>query len=314
MQLSESNMASSQKLVLNKSLEKILDNQNQYLILLKECNNIFQELDSFIKKDSEVSLSHLKILFHTLNGNFSHYNFKELLERVFKIEQTLHKLNSLKKIPIIQIRLETTELIENFNDLVKVIETKIALIEAESIKSSKNQSLYDVLFSYNSFIQDLAQQQGKILNPILVNNTNTELQIQKYQPLINSFIHLFKNAIVHGIEDPISRKRKNKNKAGTIQVKIESHPDRVIFLISDDGAGINIEKISKNFQLENLSEKELINHIFSSGFSTSRETSVSSGLGVGMNCVKYAVDQLSGTIEINTMKDEYTKIQIVIPI
>jgi two-component system, chemotaxis family, sensor kinase CheA len=139
----------------------------------------------------------------------------------------------------------------------------------------------------------------------------------------NPLTHLVRNAIDHGIEPPDARRRLGKPSRGTIALRAYHEGGQVHIQISDDGAGIDLQKIKANAiregiltaqKAEDLSERQLINIIFRPGFSTADTVSNISGRGVGMDVVKRDLDHIGGSVEVQTALNKGTTIKIRIPI
>jgi two-component system chemotaxis sensor kinase CheA len=120
-------------------------------------------------------------------------------------------------------------------------------------------------------------------------------------------MHLIRNCIDHGIEDPDSRKAMGKPETGMIKLAANYAGNNIIIRIEDDGNGIDIKKIQQKAlekgilqSSSNPHEEELLNFIFLPGFSTAKSLSEVSGRGVGMDIVKKRITDLRGTIAIET--------------
>jgi two-component system chemotaxis sensor kinase CheA len=112
---------------------------------------------------------------------------------------------------------------------------------------------------------------------------------------------------------------KGKDEFGTIVCNFVQEDENLIIIISDDGAGIDIERLKiqleeKNIETKNLSDNGIYQFIFNDNFTTKETVSEISGRGVGMSVVKNEVDKLNGVININSQKDSGTTFEIVIPL
>jgi two-component system, chemotaxis family, sensor kinase CheA len=134
---------------------------------------------------------------------------------------------------------------------------------------------------------------------------------------------LIRNSIDHGIEGTEERWSKNKEKSGLIEIESFVNNEILNIIVSDDGAGIDVEKLCVKVvdkkkktkeELELLSDKEKMNLIFISGLSTARKISHISGRGVGLDVVKKAIDDVSGQIEVSSEAGIGTKFLIKIPL
>jgi two-component system chemotaxis sensor kinase CheA len=112
---------------------------------------------------------------------------------------------------------------------------------------------------------------------------------------------------------------KDKDEIGTISCSYDLFDDKNLHItISDDGAGIDIDKIKQKLQKQNIdtqnySVEQLYSFIFKDSFSTKEDVSDLSGRGVGMSAVKYELDQLNGKVNITSQKDIGTTLEFVIP-
>lgn len=150
-----------------------------------------------------------------------------------------------------------------------------------------------------------------------------ELDKTLIDTLTESFIHLVRNSISHGIESADVRKKVGKDEEGNIYLRAKREGRYVILEVEDDGGGLNLEIIrEKVIQKGLLSEYEardiradkLLDYIFLPGFSTREETSEISGRGVGLDVVKKQVKSLGGNISVINKEGNGLCIQISVPI
>ena len=134
-------------------------------------------------------------------------------------------------------------------------------------------------------------------------------------------MHIFRNSIDHGIEPKEERIARGKPKQGKIHLAAHYSGANVIIRITDDGRGLNAEKI-RNKAIEKglilpetqLTEKEIINLVFTSGFSTADKVSEISGRGVGMDIVRKRIGEVRGEVEIQSEQNIGTTITIKLPL
>lgn len=149
----------------------------------------------------------------------------------------------------------------------------------------------------------------------------TELDKTVIEQLNDPLVHIIRNSMDHGIEMPAEREAKGKPRHGTVFLGAEHSGDSVALEISDDGKGLDAEKlrqkaISKGIigEDEILNEQECYQLIFAPGFSTAEQVSGLSGRGVGMDVVKRAIEALRGSIELHSNPGQGTTVRMQIPL
>ncbi|MFN3412124.1 MAG: chemotaxis protein CheA [Exilispira sp.] len=156
-----------------------------------------------------------------------------------------------------------------------------------------------------------------------IEGEDTELDRNIVEMLYDPLMHLVRNAIDHGIEDVETRKLKNKPLIGKIFISASNKGSNIEIIVSDDGRGIDKQKIiekaiEKNLiekdKAQNLTEKEIYSFIFMPGFSTTDKISKVSGRGVGLDVVKKNIEQIHGRIDIQSESSKFTKFIIRIPL
>jgi two-component system chemotaxis sensor kinase CheA len=140
--------------------------------------------------------------------------------------------------------------------------------------------------------------------------------------LFEPLVHVLRNAVDHGIETAEQRRAGGKPASASIVLRGYREGDRVIVEVSDDGRGIDVERIKRvavqrglifEENLASLSEREAIDMIFLPGFSTAADVSDLSGRGVGMDAVRAAVERLSGSVAIETELNVGTTVRFELP-
>jgi two-component system chemotaxis sensor kinase CheA len=173
---------------------------------------------------------------------------------------------------------------------------------------------------FRRVVRDLSAELNKEIE-LVTEGSETELDKTVIEKLNDPLIHLLRNSIDHGIEHPQEREHVGKPKKGTITLKAMHSGGNVIISIMDDGQGIDPE-IMREKGIEkglissgsDMKDKDLINLIFSPGFSTAKQVSDISGRGVGMDVVKNNIEALRGSVEIDSRKTVGTTISIKLPL
>jgi two-component system, chemotaxis family, sensor kinase CheA len=170
-------------------------------------------------------------------------------------------------------------------------------------------------------VRDLARESGKDIELQLVGQ---ETEIDKFvvERMIEPLLHLVRNAVSHGLETPTERQKVGKNSTGKMQLLAATAGEIVVIEITDDGRGIDVEKVRKRALEKNLIEPDLdkldsvtlLELICAGGLSTKDEADMISGRGVGMGVVKNTVLELGGQISLETKLNQGTKFRIELPL
>ena len=192
----------------------------------------------------------------------------------------------------------------------------------EGVMKTRMQPIGNVWSKFPRVVRDLALSVGKQV-AIEFEGRETELDRTIIESIKDPLTHLVRNSVDHGIEPPEVREKIGKAREGRLVLRAYHEGGHVNIEISDDGSGINPEKIRANAlkkglfradQLDKMSERELVNLIFAPGFSTAEKITNVSGRGVGMDVVKTNIEKIGGTIDISTNLGEGTTFKIKIPL
>ena len=201
---------------------------------------------------------------------------------------------------------------------------RLSRISSDLQYSVMDVRLVQVGFLFNKFhrvVRDAATMEGKNVTLRLA-GTDTEIDRNVLQVISDSLIHIIRNCVGHGIEGPEERAKLGKPSEGVITLSANNETDVVIIEISDDGRGLNYERIKAKAlsnkiitaeQAESLSKDELSLLIFEPGFSTMDQVTAISGRGVGMDVVRKTMDTIGGTIRVASTDGQGTVIQLVLP-
>jgi two-component system chemotaxis sensor kinase CheA len=167
----------------------------------------------------------------------------------------------------------------------------------------------------------VAEKENKFIRNIDFKNDMIPVVPEIYGPLFASFVHAFRNAVDHGIELPNVRHSLGKAEGGEILVKFERQdlPSPTLRIsVSDDGGGIDPQKIrtklaSKGVDTSKESDKEVIQHIFDSQFSTKQVITETSGRGVGMDAIKFEAMQLGGRVWVESEVGKGSTLFVEVP-
>ena len=209
---------------------------------------------------------------------------------------------------------ELTEPIQRLNRLTAALQ--------DGVMRTRMQPVRNAWRKYPRIVRDLAKQCGKQCE-IELQGGDTELDKSMLEAIADPLVHLVRNAIDHGIEKPYLRKIKGKPETGRLLVRAFQESGQVHIEVSDDGAGLDLERIRKKAieagiiaaeRAHQVSESDLRNSVFLPGFTTADKVTNLSGRGVGMDVVKTCIEQIGGTIELQTQKDIGTTIRLTVPL
>jgi two-component system chemotaxis sensor kinase CheA len=173
---------------------------------------------------------------------------------------------------------------------------------------------------FRRIVRDLSFEMGKKIE-IKMSGTDTELDKNVIEQIGDPLKHMIRNSIDHGIESPEERKRIGKSVDGTIWLKAFQREGNIFIEISDDGRGINKEKVLAKAIDKGLADpdrtyadKEIFEMLFAPGLSTSEKVSEISGRGVGMDVVRKNIEDLHGSIEIISEKGKGSTFRVKLPL
>lgn len=207
---------------------------------------------------------------------------------------------------------QLSDVIENLEKLTRQLRDnafEISLIPIESMVTR-----------FRRLIRDLSAELKKEVN-FLIEGSDTELDKTIIENLSDPLMHIFRNAIDHGIEDSETRKKNGKPEKGSITLKAFYSGTNVYIQIIDDGKGIDSEIIRKKAiekglirADEQLSEKDIINLVTLPGFSTTEIITDISGRGVGLDVVKRNIQKISGEVIIDSKLGVGTTFTLKLPL
>lgn len=189
----------------------------------------------------------------------------------------------------------------------------------ESVMSIRMMPMEYVFSRFPRLVRDLASKLGKEVELTLL-GSSTELDKSLIERIIDPLTHLVRNSLDHGIESPDKRLAAGKVATGNLTLSAEHQGGNICIEVSDDGAGLNRERIlakalSSGLPVsESMSDEEVGMLIFAPGFSTAEQVTDVSGRGVGMDVVKRNIQEMGGHVEIASKQGKGTTIRILLPL
>ena len=192
----------------------------------------------------------------------------------------------------------------------------------ESVIRTRMQPIRTIWGKFPRVVRDLARECGKKVN-LKMEGQETELDRTLIEAIKDPLTHLVRNAVDHGIETPEARRRAGKSETGTLFLRAFHEGGQVNIEISDDGGGIDPQRVMKKAidrhlltaeEAGRMNEREILNLIFTPGFSTAEKVTNVSGRGVGMDVVKSNMEKINGSIDIQSQVGVSTTIKVKIPL
>ncbi|KZL92327.1 chemotaxis protein CheA [Clostridium magnum] len=192
----------------------------------------------------------------------------------------------------------------------------------ETVMKARMLPVQQLFNRFPRMIRDLSQSLNKQID-LNLEGGDTEMDRTIIEEITDPLIHIIRNSVDHGIEEPELREKRGKALKGTLKIRAFHQENHVIISIADDGSGLNLEKIKDSAirkkvitpeKAAALSRSENINLIFETGLSTTENISDVSGRGVGMDIVRSHIDKLNGIIDVETEEGKGTAFTIKLPL
>ncbi|ELZ98586.1 chemotaxis protein CheA [Haloferax sulfurifontis] len=204
------------------------------------------------------------------------------------------------------------------------------LDELDKISSNLQNTVMDmrliplkkVFDKFPRLVRDLAREQDKRVS-FKVEGADIELDRTILDEISDPLMHVLRNAVDHGIEEPDVREANGKSRTGTIRLSARRQHDTVIVTVEDDGSGIDADAVrdkavdkgvATREELDQMPDSEVYDYIFHPGFSTNDEITDVSGRGVGMDVVKTTVESLDGSVSVDSEPGEGSTFNIRLPV
>lgn len=325
----------------------------QFLISLKKNLGAVEAIARSVMSQDQIDEA-FRVL-HTIEGEagtFSVMSIRNLAKEAQKILEPLRKnqasigevqkqfLDSVLELQshLIQFLKENSHLIK----LPKEGNSRTVEIEADDLRNFANQmsrdgvaknlisDFFDTFLiepvekrfsAFEGLVQDVAIRLGKKIKPLVIVGGETKIHPEPYANFFASLVHVFRNAVDHGIEPPDERGWIEKDEAGQIQISFEQKGQYYLLRIEDDGQGIDRSRLRKklserfpNQDFANLGDDELIQCIFLPGFSSRETIGEFSGRGVGMDAVKAEVSRIGGTVKVFSEEGKGSRFEFELPV
>jgi two-component system chemotaxis sensor kinase CheA len=192
----------------------------------------------------------------------------------------------------------------------------------ESVMKTRMQPVSNIWSRFPRIVRDLSQELGKNIG-LVMEGKETELDRTIIEAIKDPLTHLLRNALDHGLEKPEVRRAAGKPEQGRLSLRAFHQGGQVNIEMADDGAGIHRDKVLKRAmekgivtaeQAPRLTDREVYALLFAPGFSTAEKVTNLSGRGVGMDVVKRNVEQVGGSVDLQSEAGRSTTVRIKIPL
>lgn len=325
---------------INQTLLSIMQDKAGFQSFLADS---MRDLRAAMDAQAESDSQRVRMTLHTLKGNFATYGLDEVAQVIHQIED----LNEIGRKELETVSEQIKLFVRNHQDLIGLdrgLDTPKGVFVSEaafdqlrvSLQSARAldeltrifevwvqgarmvpiRSLFGAMLTHTS---RLAAQLGKDVD-IHVHGGEVLVNPEALGPVISTMPHLLRNAVDHGIETP--EHRSNKSSRARIELTIERSAGSLVMTVTDDGQGLDWERIREVAVEKGLitgeafdaaSEDERARLIFMPGFSTAQSVSDISGRGVGMSALLAAVQQLGGGIQVKSQRHRGCRFEITIP-
>lgn len=236
-----------------------------------------------------------------------------------KVDQLINQISEMvianAKIAQRADKIDDTDLLEAttvMSDMLEEVRSSVMNIRMVQVGDSFNK--------FRRIVNDTAKKIGKEIN-FVIKGGETELDKMVVEKISDPIMHMLRNSVDHGIEPPKERKAIGKDPKGNVSLSAYPDAGTIVIEIRDDGRGLDKERILQKAiangivsSNQSLSDKEIYNLIFAAGLSTAKEISDISGRGVGMDVVKKNIEDLRGTVEIDSTPGKGSVFTIRLPL
>lgn len=192
----------------------------------------------------------------------------------------------------------------------------------EEVMKTRMQAIGKIWNKFPRTVRDMAVNSGKEVR-LEMEGEDVELDRTIVEAIKDPLTHLVRNSVDHGIETPEARRAAGKDGCGCLRLRAFHEGGQVNIEISDDGAGLNCERIRKKAverglisaqEASRLQDREVFKLIFLPGFSTAESVTNLSGRGVGMDVVKTNVEKIGGVVDVQSVLGQGTTVRVKIPL
>ncbi|MCB0278641.1 MAG: hypothetical protein KDD94_04015, partial [Calditrichaeota bacterium] len=263
---------------------------------------------------------------HNLKGNAGFLDMKFFVDKFHNIEETIKKLQeqeSLSGNDFLHILFEMNQIRKYIVSMNQLID-RVLNMSKQINRSVSAEEKRDILVSgFSKRVNQLNSELGKKAKFIFENTNNLMIPDQYETAFKDIVIHLINNSMVHGVESQEERKKNKKKPEALLKVEVNQANGTFGFKFTDDGKGLNLEKIKnkaiesgryEKADLDKMSDEELADLIFQDGISTAEKVDENAGRGQGMSIIKDIVKQVNGEVILSSKLGEFFEANIALPL
>jgi len=292
--------------VLSKNLNRLLGLAGESLVEARTLRPLIYPLN--VIKNSYSGLESLsEELYHLIQNTVIDEDIKN---RITKLTDRVESIKDLLA--------EYTGKFEKYSRRLELLTEKMH----NEVLASRMVPLSKGIVGFKRMVRDISKSLNKKVDFEIIGG-NTKIDRDILEKLESPLMHILRNALSHGLETPIERRDKKKEEVGSLVLKAEHRAGMFHISIADDGRGIDMERlrqtvVDKGYVTKNMAksmnDSELIDFLFLPGFSTASEVSEISGRGVGLDVVYSMVGEVSGTVNLVSVKGKGTTFNLQLPL
>lgn len=240
------------------------------------------------------------------------------------VERLDRLMNLVSELIIIKNRIQDLQRYDDKASMAESVEYlgRVTSDLHDAVMKARMIPIQTVFERFPRTVRDLSRNMGKDVK-LNILGAETEVDRTIIDEIGEPLVHLIRNAIDHGIESPQERAALGKPIEGTVELKAYHDGDNVVIEVSDDGRGIDTDKVLKRAvqqnlvsreEAESLSQQEILQFIFEPGFSTAEKVTDISGRGVGMDVVKTKIESMGGVVDVDSRPNQGTRFIIRLPL
>lgn len=316
-------VAEVDEIIISRLDRSAVENKTQTISVDNVENNASEVeiIESSAVRESEGSGASKQASANAANGNGSKKTQRTVRVDIDRLDILM---NLVGELIITKTRLEGTDITEKPQEYHETLEylARITTNLNDSVMKVRMVPVETVFNRFPRMVRDIAKDLGKEIE-LIMSGEETELDRTVIDEIGDPLIHLLRNSCDHGLETTEKRKQLGKPEVGKINLTAYQSGNNVIIEVADDGAGLDTEKIrAKAIEkgvltreaANSMTEQEAIELLFRPSFSTAEKITGLSGRGVGLDVVKTKIEQLGGSVEVETQRGKGSKFMIKLPL